>query len=819
MKKFLYSILAFAAISFAGVSCVQEEPHKPGEPDADGCYGVYFPAQATDLNLDPADALTTEIAVVRTVSTGDITVPVTLIDEAGVFSISPLTFEDGQTESYLELSFDKADVGITYTCSLVIEDPQYASNYSANPVHLDFSVLREKWNTLGMAQYTDDFITTFFAVPAGATYEVEAQENDLIKGFYRFKNVWGASYPYNEDGDYDASKDYWFYIHAENPSMVYFDYQDTGMNWGYGNFGVWCLAGYYTKRGENAKAAEYFGTIKDGVIKFPASSLLLSMADYNDAGLYTSNANGLFKIVLPGGKDVDYTLKAATGISVDGNLPVQLTLGADIATVKYAVYEGSLNSAQESNYANAIAGGTEPNAKTAEGDAFSISMEKTGVYTIVFVGFDAAGAAQSSTSAKVSYVAKGEEVPVVVSAGLAATDKYTPQGNTSQNSLEYYVYGTDLTSVQIGLFKYVDLAADYEGCVAAVRTGAAPVSEETLALINGEGYVDLFTSLNPGTEYCMLVLASNGYEEAVVLAAATTEGDPIPVYMDYSVADMAPELQPANSEGYFGTYNYYAVDAAGTLGMREYIGQATISDSERADVGPDENGLYDEYVNITGFFAAEAEALGFKDEQIWDYYGGYLYNLAEAQPLGEISLQGASYYGHLFVSASDGSLYKDYDMMLIGGYVADGYIAFASSELYNGGVLGEDGLFLGAFADAEYSSYAGGLAGYYNILLVDPEKDDNGLAPAAASAAMNAKLLDLNMEINRTPVNCVETTKGRIRSIIDKFNSTPRNYACNVAGLKNAERTVNSVDFTVGEAMNFEVQRTFKPVENLFVAE
>ncbi len=821
MKKFLYSILTLAAFSFAAVSCVEEEVHKPGEPDVDGCYGVYFPAQETALTLDPAEPLTHTIAVVRTVSTGDITVPVKLTDKNGVFEMSELKFEDGQTESSIELTFEKAGVGVNYLCSLSIEDPQYASTYSANPVNLDFTVIREKWNDLGMALYTDDIVTTFFNVPLGTTYEVEVQENDLVKGLYRLKNLYGAGYPYNEEGDFDASKDYWFYIHAEKADMVYFDYQGTGMDWGYGEFAIWSLAGNYLAAGKNAEAAEYFGTIKDGVIKFPSSSLLVSMANNNEGAFYYANQNGMFKIVLPGGKDVDYTLKVQTGLAEEGALPVELTLGADIASVKYAIYEGQLNSAQKASYAAAIADGSETNAKTAESELFSVSMEKTGVYTLVFVGFDADNAAQANAAVEVSFVAAGDEVPVVVSAGITATNKYAPQGFTSENSLEFYVYGKDLTSVKLGLFTYMELAADAQACLDKVAE-SDPVDAETLALINGDGYTDLFTKLSPGTQYGLVVIASNGYEETVVLEMAATEGDPLPVYMSYSYSnDMDYELQPQKSEGYFGTYNYYAVDAYGELGVREYIGQATIADSEIEDLPADDFGVVTEYVNINGFFQWEAAILGFKDEYVWEFYDGYLYSLADSEPLGAVTLQGSQYYAHLLVATEAAGLQLGYSSMLVGGYVADGYIAFASSELYNGGTLGEYGLRLGLFADEAYSSYAGAVAGYDDLLLVDPAKDDNGLAPAPeALATKKLQLNGLKEEICKTPMNYVETERGRMRSIIDKYNSTPRNYAGNVAGLKNAQREVKSVDFKVGTAEPFETStnRTFKrPTEAYLV--
>ncbi len=818
--------MAFAAISFASVSCVQEEElHQKGEPDADGCYGVYFPAQESALTLDPAEPLTATVAVVRTVSKDNVTVPVKLVDETGIFAISELKFEDGQTESTLEITFDKADIGVKYGCSLAIEDPKFASKYGTSPVYLDFSVVREKWNNLGQATWieTGDGLFNNFEVP------VTILQNDNNKNLYRVQMKWVTA-DGNEDCIYalDCGDIFEFTVLQpgdviakgssaetkiqDNDLIYYEDYPLGKVNSNYDEpvyyvHPVWFGADFSFNR----------------VLQYQPNGLPagVSIAPYaylfNAGGGWNLSGSAAVNIIFPGAILTDYSISIETGLAEEGELPVLFTLGTDVAKAKYAVYEGELNTAQKAKFAEAIGDGSETSAKEVPADGlFSVSLEKTGLYTIVGVTFDDKGAPHESAVAEFSYVAKGESVPVVLGAGLTATNKYTPQGFTSDNSLEFYVYGKDLTSVKLGLFKYVELVADANACLEAVKASES-VDAETLALVNGEGYVDLFTKLNPGTQYGLIVVASNGYEETYVLEMANTTGDPLPVYMDYTAGDMKSELQPQKSEGYFGTYNYYAVDAAGELGMREYLGQATISDSSKGDLPADDSGIVTEYVNINGFFQYEAAILGFKDEYVWEYYDGYLYNLAEAEPLGAVSLQGSPFYAHLMIATEAVGIQYGYSSMLMGGFVADGYVAFASSQLYNGGTLGEYGLRLGLFADEAYQQYAGWVAGYDNLLLVDPAKDNNGLAPAApAVAAGVAKLNAVKGEFCKGRVNYVETEKGRMRSIIDKYNSTPRNYAGNVAGIEGAEREVKAVDFKVGSAEPFKVEKTFKTLDRVF---
>ena len=147
MKNIYRYILAFGAMA-AAVSCMPETPYEPGEAEVDGCYGVYFPAQETDLVRDPSESRTATISVMRSNSEDAITVPLTVVDTSGLFTVSELVFEDGQSETTIDLSFEGVEVGVTYGVSFVIEDPQYASKYSSTPIALDFSVLYERWITL-----------------------------------------------------------------------------------------------------------------------------------------------------------------------------------------------------------------------------------------------------------------------------------------------------------------------------------------------------------------------------------------------------------------------------------------------------------------------------------------------------------------------------------------------------------------------------------------------------------------------------------------------------------------------------------------------
>ena len=166
--------------------------------------------------------------------------------------------------------------------------------------NLERPVETDEWESIGMATYTEDCVTTFFNVE-NVSYQVEVRENTNQPGLYRIINPYGAAYPYNEEGDYDTSKEYFIEIDATDPDGVYIPgLYGTGMNWGYGEFSITSMAYYYmAAQGatfEEVKDGGYCGILADNVITFPAEGLLISMAEYNNGSLYKSNKNGAFRL-------------------------------------------------------------------------------------------------------------------------------------------------------------------------------------------------------------------------------------------------------------------------------------------------------------------------------------------------------------------------------------------------------------------------------------------------------------------------------------------------------------------------------------------
>ena len=396
---------------FAFASCDNEEEYKPGEPDVDGCYGVYFPSQEIKTNYEPTETLEFTVTAARKVEKGAISVPLEIIgNEKGYFELpSTIDFADGEAETSITVKFSKAPLGEQLSLSLQITDPQYVSKYSSFDASVSASVIIEKWNSLGKGKIRDDCFTTFYKT-GNPEWEVEILENDSQKGFYRLVDPYGDSFPYSEEGTYDKSKTYYFEVHAEDPNGVYIPVQYIGRDWGEGMMMIGSIAGLKISQGatlDSQKSAGNTGTLEKGIITFPKGKLAFGEANYNNGGLYAANKDGMFRICLPGAVPVDYALSATFGYSSEGALPIVFKMGADIASVKYAIYQGKLADADIKTNVTAIAGNEEPNAKVVgETGVESVTLAKTDVYTLVAVGFDSKGEAQASVASSFNYVAK-----------------------------------------------------------------------------------------------------------------------------------------------------------------------------------------------------------------------------------------------------------------------------------------------------------------------------------------------------------------------------------------------------------------------------
>lgn len=538
MNKLFRNILFLSSLTLVLAAC-QEEKVEPGEKDLDGCYGVYFPAQdkAVKLVLDPAEPTSTKITVMRKNSEGEITVPVTVADTSKLFKFAPITFKDGQAETTIDVTFDGIGIGNTYLASLTIEDPAYASKYNSNPISIDVKVLREKWNNLGVGTWVEHGVFNF-----DTPENVIIHQNDLDKTKYRIYMRYpdpdkeGEEYalysPKSDEylslrllksGEVVESKTKEFKVDKED--LVLFDIFDTGIPYQTGAPNIWFVHPFNFSDPVNLwyynKVISYQA---DGVT--PAGIQLAPNYYINGLGaIDRSQEDGIITIVFPGAVLTDYTINVSVGETVDGEIPVEFALGADVATAKYAVYEGELSKAAAERHANAIVKGDEESKVVPETGAVSLTLDKSGVYSLVAVSLDDKNEFQKSAVSTFNYVAKGDEekYPVTVSAGLELTSRYEPEGYTKVNSALFYVYGKNLTEVKASLIPTAKLNP---AKLDSLARDPKSVSDSILNLVNTTGWTDLFTELAPVTDYTLIVWASNGYRSKVVTSKITTDGLP-----------------------------------------------------------------------------------------------------------------------------------------------------------------------------------------------------------------------------------------------------------------------------------------------------
>ena len=174
------------------------------------------------------------------------------------------------------------------------------------------------WESLGECLYTDDFMTMGYYdeeteewVPVynglePQTYAVELLSSTKKPGLYRLKNAYGEVYPFNEEGDWDASMDYYLEIDATDPENVFIKEQELGLDWGNGMISIVSDAAYYMNLWECSAQevietfAYYglgspFGTLANGAITFPEDVFTVM---FGENSLY-GNHNGAFKVALP----------------------------------------------------------------------------------------------------------------------------------------------------------------------------------------------------------------------------------------------------------------------------------------------------------------------------------------------------------------------------------------------------------------------------------------------------------------------------------------------------------------------------------------
>ena len=140
---------------------------------------------------------------------------------------------------------------------------------------------KNPWQSLGVGYYTDDYIVSYYGeedengnfIPYDPeTYQVQIEESTETPGIYRIKNAYAplAALFGQTGGEKDIT------VHAEDPAGVYILNQETGVDFGNGEFSIESYGGYLIQRYSDYEPAVVianfptrFGTLESGIITFP----------------------------------------------------------------------------------------------------------------------------------------------------------------------------------------------------------------------------------------------------------------------------------------------------------------------------------------------------------------------------------------------------------------------------------------------------------------------------------------------------------------------------------------------------------------------
>lgn len=219
LNKYLF--LALAGSLFALTSCedsVEREPSPVTDPNT---QGAYFPeTNQYSYEFEPEAAQELTLTIARENTEAATTVPVeVLVNTDNVFQIpESVSFEAGQAEAPLHITFPDAEIGITYNYELKFGEGAY-DPYMDKPTYAAGDVIRIKWNPFDEAVYMEGLVFGFFTFQGfGWPYGVyvNAEYADFPDGSKRVRII----NPYTPGYDVDSHGIYSGIPYLDTSNMV-----------------------------------------------------------------------------------------------------------------------------------------------------------------------------------------------------------------------------------------------------------------------------------------------------------------------------------------------------------------------------------------------------------------------------------------------------------------------------------------------------------------------------------------------------------------------------------------------------------------------
>lgn len=263
------------------------------DPADNSYYYELEPESPTELTLTVGRSNTESAATVGIVQVNN---------TENIFQIpESVSFEAGQAEVPLQISFPSAEIGVSYTFELALAEGTFDVYNSFTSIKGE--VIRIKWNPLETAICIDGLVSNFFAAPYPVAHYVDAEYASLPGGIERVR----LTNPYKPATAIDENGIYVGYPNNVDADMVNNDVTMTieinsdgasiaqtglGFDWGYGEF----FAGTCYTNIAGLSIAQYpLGVVEkddEGNLEsiiFGTNSLYSGMVNYQDGGAFPSS--------------------------------------------------------------------------------------------------------------------------------------------------------------------------------------------------------------------------------------------------------------------------------------------------------------------------------------------------------------------------------------------------------------------------------------------------------------------------------------------------------------------------------------------------
>ena len=543
MKRFfrIFAVAALACATF--VACENKFDDYDPAQQVEGAQAYFSNQNATSYTISKIDVAPITVTLMRGQSEAAVSVPVTLTQgEEGAFTApAKVDFKAGSNKATLDITYDpeKLADGSSYKVTLTIGDQSVTTPYGNNEITLTVKV-PEPYVLLGKALYRDDIVASAYDLGGFPEYEVEVYKNLNNPDCIYLKNLYTHKFPVSGvDIAPGFEGDTYFAVNIKDPNEVFLPVQYLGIDAGYGNMKV----------GTNKP-----GILKDNIITFPVEAFVFAEDDYKDGAWYMyANANGMFRLALPGAVLTDFSLEltyAGMKVAADNTAKplVDVVFGADVAQISYAVVPGNIQYNSEA-MAEVLAAVEEGTIELSTVDAVDqiddeeelLQMQlvgaealEEGIYTIVAIPVDANAEAQLGDVTAMAFYMNSvkSEVPAIKFA--AALLPFTTVFGTDYGIMDYEAMAWIAQGSNIKVWK--SIFTDYKTVEAILAQGATAEDivlaygedNEAIADLNNKGMAgNGYTGLDAETSYVMIHYVEDLYGNSKTVASVLAT-DPAP---------------------------------------------------------------------------------------------------------------------------------------------------------------------------------------------------------------------------------------------------------------------------------------------------